>query len=227
MFVLDTLVFKIYFVVYVDVIIATDHVHIIGLPSCSLTSAIRPLTLSHRANWVRLFGVMPVTTGGLLTPNRRLLRLIQRSIITNKGLSPWFRFFHRESSSLVTITHIEASCNFSPIWHIDSDGCPCTAESRVKITCGILALTVNLVAVECPLSYALTCMEVFMADVAVLVTPTIAVDIMETVNCLTSTNSGQDTHIAALVRPTTSLRQLLLHLAILTCSELHTYGWGI
>ena len=70
----------------------------------------------------------------------------------------------------------------------------------------------------------MTCMEVFMADVAVLVTPSIAVDIMETVNCLTSTNSGQDTHIAALVRPTTSLRQLLLHLAILTCSELHTYG---
>lgn len=53
-------------------------------------------------------------------------------------------------------------------------------------------------------------MEVFLAPKAVLfVAPSIAVNIVEAVDCLTGANSRQEAHIAALVRPA-SLGQLLL-----------------
>ena len=80
----NALVVEVDFVVDVrGVVRASDHVHIVGLPSTCLTSTVRPaLTLSHGSHRVGLSGVIPVATGRFLAPYRRLLRLIQSSIVT-------------------------------------------------------------------------------------------------------------------------------------------------
>ena len=58
-------------------------------------------------------------------------------------------------------------------------------------------------------------MEVFLASKAVLlVAPTIAVNIVEAVNCLAGANSGQQARIVA------SLRQRILHLVLIMRTHL-------
>lgn len=80
---MNAMVVEVDFVVDVHgVVRAADHVHIVGLPPTCLTSTVRPaLALPHGSDRVRLSGVVPVAGGGLLAPYRRLLRLIQSSIV--------------------------------------------------------------------------------------------------------------------------------------------------